>query len=480
MSFDPIMPDQLLNPGANFDDQKQWNRIKDRAHRIFREKADAIGNATASGNRCQPVVRDFLRNPQVRLSATLRALGADANQETTFRTRECVSAWATEFPPVEWYIKAKPNGGNRIVCDLPPELKAVHYMLAEALHQQFCRSANVYGVSGASRDHAALDLKALQNSGHTYLAKTDIVECFPSIDPTALFQLPLPKEVIRRTLTIDNLMFTRKPDAKSVPYDVCGSTGDINDAHKASGPTGLLQGSPASNIILAWLLNGIPTSTDSSVMLCFDNIVVAARTSEGSRAMASTLAAHFERFPSGPLALCEPEYADNTPIEFLGYWFDPDREDVGISEKGCSKLEKRLIAAEVQDETDLRQLFQAHAKAAQANSLVATIDPYNGNYPVEIWRALRDFRAGYPATRTDGPEISYYLETSAHVAERRNCPRASHLHWNLFAPSGTEENMAIRSLLRRPSCHQKVSSTEKSFPQNGLVRSAQKPTFPDV
>ncbi len=80
-------------------------------------------------------------------------------------------------------------------------------MIAAAIAAQMPPSVPLYGILGASRDYAARAIKAIQNAGFTHLAKTDIRDCFQSVDPDALYSLPLPQEVIRTCLDPRNLTY---------------------------------------------------------------------------------------------------------------------------------------------------------------------------------------------------------------------------------------------------------------------------------
>ncbi|PRY19288.1 reverse transcriptase (RNA-dependent DNA polymerase) [Aliiruegeria haliotis] len=429
---------------------REWRREHGRAYATYRKLAHAIAMATASGKRLNPVVRNFLRNPQVKMVAALKALGGETDRETIVALQSRINAWATDYLPIEWHFKRKPNGTQRPICILPPELKAVHYMVAEVIKQQFVGDATLFGVSGASRDDLARALKVLQNTGYVYLAQTDIVDCFQSIDPDALYQLPIPEEVTRQALDIRNLEAIHRDNHATSPVyrDYPSYRGHVI-SHEASGPKGLMQGSPASSIILAWLLNGIPSRDDARVMIFADNLVVAARTPAGSREMVNTLVAHFERCPAGPLALCEPEFADNTPLSFLGYLFAPSREHIGISDDACHRLERRLNAADVADEAQCRHILKNHQHMVRDNELFARLNPFINDFPVEIWRTLLDFRFGYPAAPSDCPELSLFLETSASAAAMRNDWRTLHLHNHLFSEPGTPEHTDIREILKR-------------------------------
>lgn len=328
----------------------------------------------------------------------------------------------------------------------------MHYLIKEVISQQVVPDGTMFGISGASRDDLAKQLKQLQNSGYVYLAKTDVINCHQSINPDALYSLPQPKEVTHRALDTRNLCFleTCHPNHAAQANQDFGSPRSIHEInHNVSGPKGLIQGSPASSIVLAHLLVGLPDSEDVRVMLCYDNIVIAARTPSGSRSMADTLAAQFERCPAGPLAMCETEYADNTPLDFLGYRFAPNRGDIGIAEDALSRLEERLGIAEREDLEQLQAMLEAYNRVVADPAQITPASPLLDAFPVGVWRTLCDWRAGFPAANANGQEISHYLNASADVAALRGQPVIEHLHDNLFSEPGTWEHDAIRTILRR-------------------------------
>ncbi|WP_217357065.1 hypothetical protein [Ruegeria arenilitoris] len=440
----------IMNPGSMHEMDRKWSREIGWASEVYRERANAIHSATTSGKRLQPVARDFLRSPHAKLVSAYKALGGSADPDQVRALSMQVNAWATDYPPIRWYPKTKPDGSSRPICMLPPALKAAHYLIREVISQQTVPNGKLFGIPGASRDDLARQLKQLQNSGYVYLAKTDVIDCYQSINPDALYSLPLPQEVTRRALDTRSLCFsvTHHPDNASQAKQDFGSSGSIYEIdHNVSGPKGLMQGSPASGVVLAHLLIGLPDRADTKVMICFDNIVIAARTPAGTRAMADTLTAHLERCPAGPLAMCEPEYADDTPLDFLGYRFDPNRNDIGIADDARSRLEERLGIAEQMDMARLHALLGTYADAAADPNQITPASPLLDAPPINTWRVLRDWRAGFPAVRSDGPDFSHYLRTSADA--NVDHPAFSHLHENLFAEPGTRENDAIRAILKR-------------------------------
>ena len=222
---------------------QDWNRARERAHRAYARKVKDIADAAATGLRVNRFIRNFLGDPEVRLSAALRALGGHPGPHEAFALRDQINCWATDYPPVSWYPKRKSSGGFRPICRLPPTLKATHYMVAAIIGAQRGEAETLFGIPGRGIANAMVGLKALQNRGFVHLARTDIVNCFQSIDPDSLYQLPLPTEVIRQTLDYRTLKFTRDHHQFASPAQSGGISLVRDQYHNASGPTGLLQGS---------------------------------------------------------------------------------------------------------------------------------------------------------------------------------------------------------------------------------------------
>ncbi|MEO1951786.1 hypothetical protein [Thioclava sp.] len=441
-----------LQPVATSGRERHWRSEQGRAHGIFARKKARIAEVAATGRRKRvgSAVRDFLRDDEVKLSAALRAMGGNPDRTAAMQLRSRLNAWAKSYAPLGWEPALKSIGSLRPICKrIPLELKAVHYMLAAAVEAQFAPSVPLYGVPGYSREDAAFALKALQNAGFRHLAKTDIRDCYQNVNPDVLYQLPLPKEVIKHALDTRNLTFERLEGQQ----DLRGSCGSYYSQGKtptqdiASGPRGLMQGSPASGIILAWLLNDIPAGSDQVAMLCFDNIVVAATDYSGSREVVNSLFAHFGWHPAGPFALCDVSYADNQPLEFLGYLFDPARKDIGIGEKARLKLERRLDEADKADTLVLLRSLTKHRERVAAAPRFWHPSAYRDCFPVAHWRALLDFRSGFSAADDDGEELAFYLATTADTAELRGEPQIAHLHRHLFAGRSTREGKFVRSIL---------------------------------
>lgn len=415
--------------------KQDWVKEKGRAHEVFSRRRMKLGKMFAEGVGSRAEVRSFLRDKQVRLSASLRALGGNPTREEAYALRDQSDPWADVVPHVKWYPKRKANGGFRPVCVLPLQLKSVHYMIGAVVEAHLPCNSSIYGVSGASRDDAAHALKTLQNSGFCYLAAADIKNCFQGINPDAIYQLPLPKEVIRKTLDVRNMTFTTGTEfgVHSEPNGF-GHSREYIDVRNPSGPQGLLQGSPASNIILAWLLRSIPNDDNVAVLLCFDNIAVAGRTAEVTRQMMDTLADFFRRFPAGPLELHDYQYTngENDLLEFLGYSFDPQNAGPAIAATSLDKMEDVLQKAEAADLSQ-RPLL-----------------------PTELMHALRSRRNGFAAAAEGNLDMSRLVDSARDAAAWRNHQWSDWLLKAVFEPNNTIEGSIVRAVLRdNPPCIRK-------------------------
>lgn len=402
--------ENMLQRVAEGQAAKAWSKEQDSAHRTYADFLRRMTVTHENEENTRDLTRKFLRDRKVRLSAALRVMGFDPDPQAAYALRDQINPWATELPPVAWYWKAKASGGARPICKLSDALKATHIMLASQIKAHLRPGLMLYGVTGKGSAKAATALKEAQAAGYVHLAKVDVIDCFQSFNPDAVYSLKsLPKEVIKQTLDTRHLRFAYVGKAGRRP---CCSPAHSRDYHNASGPRGLIQGSPASSAILASLLNTIALSGDVKVFICFDNIAVAAKDPAGSRATVKTLADLLKGFSAGPFALCDAIYADNVPMEFLGYLFDPDRTDIGLADRAFVKLTESLILAEGADITAGKE------------------------FPLHVWKAFRDFRNGYAAVDDMYAELAGFLDHSAYLADRTELARLYHA--NLFQPSGTE------------------------------------------
>lgn len=452
----PVSATDQLQLVATGGSDRDWEKLKGRIHNKAAQAALRFAQQHAKGGRLGPLWRNYLRNPHVRLSAALKVLGPNATRDEAYALRDKINFKTMKYAPVTWREEPKRSGGNRIICDLPPELKALHYMLKRALERMFERRDNLFGLrtfnrftwtkESFGRDALALRVKELQNEGFLGLAALDVVNCFPSVNLDGLYEMSwLPKEVIEHAIDTRNLWFRHVREHTVVRgRDIAGT---IGDADKITGPTGLMQGSPLSPVLLATLLCPVPTTQNAQVFLCHDNLLIVGKTPEDTRSMVDTLVVHFDRCPAGPLILCNPTYADEVPIEFLGYLFDPGRPGISISGGGLERVMKRLNKVEAAVEQFLVRAFDKGYRMNTAAAAEQSAVALRWEIPRLVWSVLLDFRAGYPAVQADAPELGVLLENSRWLAERTNSDLSAFIHDNLFAENDPELVRYIRELV---------------------------------
>lgn len=161
-----------------------------------------------------------------------------------------------------------------------------------------------------------------------------------------------------------------------------------------------------------------------------------------------TLTAYLRHSPAGPLALCDPTFADNQPMEFLGGLFDPSRHDIGVAHDTLSRIERRLGEAEESDMQQLARIWANYQELSAKSSVFRAMNPFQGHYPTDIWHVLRDTFAGLSFLDADCPELIQLLEVAAMTVDSRGDGFISHLHRSLFALENSRDATILRHILR--------------------------------
>jgi hypothetical protein len=277
---------------------------------------------------------------------------------------------------------------------------------------------------GYCRNSAMLYIQKLKFNKFHHMAELDIVDCFPSYNPDALYELSLPKEVIKNTLDTKHIQFQQKRgQCNSIwSHDDCIGNGTPH------GLRGLMQGSPVSSIILAIalnrVLNSLPKCRDTKVIVCFDNFVIASRTDAGLQSMINSLAGILRQCREGPFELHSPVYSTDEGFDFLGYRLSANGMHIGISPDRFTKLEARL--------SQLESLSEQNPKLDM----------------LKIWRAITSFANGYSIIYDPREELSLYLEGFELTLTESDRDDLVTIQNMLFFPKGTRECEFINKLLR--------------------------------
>lgn len=248
--------------------------------------------------------------------------------------------WETEiayFRPLEplqhavdWWRSPKSNGGYRLVCDLSAHMKAAHLMIADVIRAQMevpCFVYNVkrsdYCADGTGRNALVGKLLEKLRAGYSHYRVFDVRDCFNSINPEAIERLPLPWRIYENTLKLNNLNLRHDIIREQRHSDDTTGTGIIIGAGGASGPEGLLQGSPSSNVVLAYLLQDLPQPCpqDGCILLYGDDLIALSRTATIAERVDQIVTQFFEKPNLGPLHLHRRAAGHGGHFEYLGYEF---------------------------------------------------------------------------------------------------------------------------------------------------------------
>lgn len=334
----------------------------------------------------------------VRLDAAYRALGEEATYWQADSLAKRLNAFGPCSEPVRWWRSPKTRPGadgtvrHRIVCDLPLMLYASHLIIRNVLEQQFVPGDHIWDIKGRGRDKEAEAIQAAMEQGYRYAFVGDLTDAFPSVDPEALKTLPLPRAVIRRALDHRNLNYRhdlkreRRAQADAPPRmsPVSQEESTHGNMPGRNGPRGLLQGSPASNLILASLLNDLPGALPAGCkpFLLADDVLVLTHTDEECRRVETALSLYLEGHHAGPFALVTKFIGHIGTIGFdragYNYSLGPSfAAEIGIDFRN---IEKMLAECQVAIERDAERgrmvsWQTVHMLQAKLSGFSAVSDP---------------------------------------------------------------------------------------------------------
>ena len=229
-----------------------------KAHGIRSRWVQRIAATCFTGDRqkLRKLKQAYFTDKMVKISALHKAGERQPGVPEWFAEADRLDLFTPFSEPVNWWHEPKRSGGYRKVCDLPRPLKATHYIIADAIRAQMVQPVAIYNLKGKGRDRLVSDLLAKLSQGFDTCRIYDVKDCFQSVNPNTIYQLPLPRRIIDHALAIQDLNLQRvaTPTASygDAPIDI------PVDNTAECGPAGLMQGSPASNLILAYLLQTMP------------------------------------------------------------------------------------------------------------------------------------------------------------------------------------------------------------------------------
>jgi hypothetical protein len=176
--------------------------------------------------------------------------------------------------PVTYWLKGKPSGGFRRICDPPTKIRLGQLIAKDLISAQVRPDPRLYDWPGRGVHRYVTDIRqALQIVGpHAFI--TDIRDCYEHVNLDNLYVMNLlPAELIRSFIDTRNLSFRRSHRQSD---DHVGSMVPVS---YSADPTGLMQGGPASSAIVVALLGNVSGSFPADVWgggIADDFIVVGA------------------------------------------------------------------------------------------------------------------------------------------------------------------------------------------------------------
>ncbi len=337
---------------ARMDDAVNAERMVQKAHNIRADRRRRITKAFYAGDKKarRKEVHAFFKDKRVKMSALHKAGERHPNSMGWEVAAKSLAPF-TPFPePVNWWSMPKAKGGYRIACDLPRPLKAIHYMIADALYAQMDILPFIFDLRGRGRNMAILRLLEKLQAGYNSYRVFDVKDCFQNVNPEVVYNLPLPRRIIDHALNIQNLSLQRvAKQTATVTGDIPSDTLLIDDAIE-SGPAGLMQGSPASNVILAWLLRNLPQPDNDDWVLSVyaDDLIVVAKQDDTLERVEQMLLGFFERPELGPLFLKKKAAGTGLAFDYLGCEFRHSSVsgewELDLSHKNWDKLHRKRYA----------------------------------------------------------------------------------------------------------------------------------------
>lgn len=323
-----------------------------------------LQEAFAGGSRELRVLRDkYPKNPSVRIACLYEAGMRQPSVGEWMAAADSLKPFEPLDHVIDFWRHPKAPNGFRIVCDLSDYMNAAHRIVADMVRAQMHVPGFVYNIiptgnvsRRTGRNGLMTDLLSHLRQGFTHYRIYDVRDCFNNVSAGALVppNLPIQWRLYDNTLNLQNLSFRHDVLREQKHFAGITSYRDIITAEGASGPEGLLQGSPASNVVLAYILQNIPQPApqDGCILLFGDDLIVLSRTRATVDRVDQNLVDFFGQPTLGPLQLLQRASGHLGCFEYLGYEVSyseaADDWHVGLNAKNWSKLER------LRDEETLR------------------------------------------------------------------------------------------------------------------------------
>ncbi len=249
---------------------------------------------------------------------------------------------------IAFFHKPRSTDGVRKICRLADVEKMWHVIARDLIVAQHQPRAHIGDWVGRGRDWQIDQIREALTSSRQGVVCADITRAFASVNIDAVYELPyLPEPLIRRAIDYRSHRFVRRErseHAREVALVVRSNDGDLERS-----PSGLMEGSPASNAIFSVLMNDLPDHLGNGIraFVYCDNIILITSTMSRALQAREALAQYLIGHRAGPFGIRSHVCTAGESFEHLGYslWKRRTGEaDIGLSISGWLKLVDRLYS----------------------------------------------------------------------------------------------------------------------------------------
>lgn len=252
-------------------------------------------------------------------------------------------------PTVPFFNKPRSTSGFRKVCAFGDIEKMWHIMARDLIVAQHRPRPHIGDWLGRGRDWQIDQIVSTLNSPRQTVVSADVVSAFAKVNVEIIYELPyLPEPLIRKALDYRSHRFVRR-ERSEYQHSVSKaySRGAREDLERS--PSGLMEGSPASNALFSVLLDDLPDHLEESIgaFVYCDNIILVAPTMSCALRAQEALARYLAGHRAGPFEMRSAVMEVSQRFEHLGYSLrrlPAMPPDVGISRNGWLRFADRLYA----------------------------------------------------------------------------------------------------------------------------------------
>lgn len=255
--------------------------------------------------------------------------------------------------PIVYHHKPRTTSGLRKICSIPDTTKMWHTITRDLVVAQHQPRQHIGDWRGRGREFQIDQIRAALRSPHQAVVSADVIQAFASVNIDTVYELPyLPEPLVRRAIDYRSHRFIRR-ERSEYARDVTQHIRHLHDPHHVgaleNSPSGLMEGSPASNAIFSVLLDDLPDHMEEGIQtfVYCDNIILLAPTMSRALRAREALVRYLAGHRAGPFEMRSSVAHVRDGFEHLGYTLrclPGAQPDVGIGLNGWLKLVDRLFS----------------------------------------------------------------------------------------------------------------------------------------